>query len=167
MRWEIEDTPERTAFRAEFRTGSETHSGHMDGTGRCGRRRRPGTVEKPTSGFQTRSCGKERSDVAPIGARCGPRSTEDCRARRGCNRVDSGPSSSVTDFPRCRSTSSAWAWPGPQSSNTVTEAQKERYLRKILSPRRSGANFFSEPGSGSDPGVAVDAGRAATATSGS
>ncbi len=148
MRWEIEDTPEQAEFRAEFRTWlqEELASGWMQAID-------SGDDEgfeqiRADSGFNplswTRKIGSSRF-AAPLwpkdygGLSGEPWMVRVIRSELVHYRL---PTVSINLL--------GVGLAGPTIIEHGTEAQKERYLRKILSGEEIWCQLFSEPGSGSD-----------------
>ncbi len=148
MRWEIEDTPEQAEFRAEFRTwlGEELAPGWMQSIDAGDDE----TFERirTESGFNpfgwTSKIGSSRF-AAPLwpkdygGLSGEPWMMRVIRSELVRYRL---PTVSINLL--------GVGLAGPTIIEHGTEAQKERYLRKILSGEEIWCQLFSEPGSGSD-----------------
>jgi len=148
MRWEIEDTPEQLAFREEFRDWlrAALPAGWMEGVDAGD----DGTVEriKGESGFNPFTW-MATIGRSPYAAPLWPKEYGGLSGEPWMQQVIR--SELVTyRLPTVAVNLLGVGLAGPTIIEHGTEAQKERYLRKILSGEEIWCQLFSEPGSGSD-----------------
>jgi alkylation response protein AidB-like acyl-CoA dehydrogenase len=148
MRWEIEDTPERTAFRAEFRTWLHEVL--------------PATWMEKVDAGDDASVQKLKSDSgfnafawqgiigrSPYAAPLWPKEYGGLSGETWMQQVIR---SELVRYrlPTVSINLLGVGLAGPTIIEHGTDSQKERYLRKILSAEEIWCQLFSEPGSGSD-----------------
>ena len=148
MRWEIEDTPERTAFRAEFRTWLRdalpaTWMELVDAGDDAAQERL-----KADSGFNP-FVWQGTIGRSPYAAPLWPKEYGGLSGETWMQQVIR---SELVRYrlPTVSINLLGVGLAAPTLIEHGTEAQKERYLRKILSGEEIWCQLFSEPGSGSD-----------------
>ncbi|MEX2393311.1 MAG: acyl-CoA dehydrogenase family protein [Actinomycetota bacterium] len=146
MRWKIEDTPEQAKFRAEFRAWLREHlpagwvdaveSGDEDG------------LQKARAGWDMFGWGRDYG-ASGYGAPLWPKEFGGLGAESWAQQI-------VREelgrhrLPIIGLNLLGVGLAGPTLVAHGTQAQKERYLRKILTSEEIWCQLFSEPGAGSD-----------------
>lgn len=148
MRWEIEDTPERTAFRSEFRTWlKDALPEHWMEAAEAGD---DAAIEKLRADSNFNPFAWQGTiGRSPYAAPLWPKEYGGLSGETWMQQVIR--SELVRNrLPTVSINLLGVGLAGPTIIEHGTEAQKERYLRKILSAEEIWCQLFSEPGSGSD-----------------